>query len=281
MYLLIVALVLLSSLGRVATPVLADTAPSCTSTRFGSAVVCGGQFVLHLPQPTAPPVIPAPRPSVAPSHRPSTSSSGPTIPLALYVANGPTGPCMAMGPANPTPNATVSAWLATVHYPNCATAAAGPGQAAPQLPPIDPVTLAVQFWQTIPLPVPNPAIPPGYAITGKEAYLVTNGTTSPPTYSEATPLGPLTVTAVGTYRVNWGDPGAPGWTGPYAEEGQPWPNGQITHVYEYSGTDDVTVEEDWTATWQLAGARGNLSGLHTAATIHGFKVEQLQAVLTN
>lgn len=256
-------------------PAHADGSGACFRGRFGTTVDCGGGYVI----PPAP--SPARPPSVAPSPRPSTSSSGPTIPLALYVANGPNGPCMAMGPANPTPNATVSAWLATVHYPNCPTTAAVRGQPAPQLPPIDPVTLAVQFWQTIPLPTPKPDIPPGYAVTGKEAYLVTNGTTSPPPFREVTPLGPLTVTAVGTYRVDWGDPGDPGWTGPYAEEGQAWPNGQITHVYENAGTDNVTVDEDWTATWQLAGAHGNLGGLHTTATINGFKVEQLQAVLTN
>lgn len=186
---------------------------------------------------------------------------------------------MALGPANPTPNATVTAWLATVHYPNCPPARRPAGQPGP--PPIDPVTLAVQFWQTIPLPTPRPAIPPGYAVTGKEAYLVTNGTTTPPPYTRNTPLGTLTVTATGRYVVDWGDPAQPGWVGPYSTEGAPWPDGRITHVYDYAGTDTVTVEEQWTAVWHLAGASGTLAGLHTTATIPGFRVEQLQAVITN
>ncbi len=188
---------------------------------------------------------------------------------------------MALGPANPTSNATVSAWLATVNFPNCPPAPGANGQPAPPLPALDPVALAVQFWRTIPLPVPHPAIPPGYAVTGKQAYLVTNGTTAPPTYTANTPLGALTVVVTGTYRVDWGDGTSPAWAGPYPYEGQPWPAGRITHTYDYTGTYGVTVEEDWTAVWHLAGTGGTLTGLHTTATIPNFRVEQLQAVLTN
>ncbi len=133
----------------------------------------------------------------------------------------------------------------------------------------------------MPLPVPKPTIPPGYAITGKTAYLVTNGTTSPPKFAEDTPLGPLTIEATGRYLVDWGDPGLPGWTGPYAGEGQPWPDGQITHVYDVAGSYTVAVHEEWSAVWRLAGATGVLNGLATNATIPGFRAEQLQAVITN
>ena len=182
---------------------------------------------------------------------------------------------MALGPANPTPNITIVNWLATVHYPPC------PAVKGNAPPPLDPVTLAVQFWKTIPLPVPKPAIPPGYAITGKTSYLVTHGTTAPATYTYQTPLGPLTINATGTYDVNWGDVYQPGWQGPYAAEGQPWPNGQITHTYDYVGTYTVTVREQWTATWKLAGATGTLTGLQTTATVPNFRAVQYQAVITN
>jgi hypothetical protein len=195
--------------------------------------------------------------------------------LAFYVANGPNGPCMALGPANPTPNATVAQWLAGVHYPNCPQAPVGAPRA------IDPVTLAVQFWRTIPLPVPKPAIPPGYAVTGKPAYLVTHGTVSPAPYVDNTPLGQLTIQAQGEYFVNWGDANPPSWSGPFAAEGQPWPHGQIAHTFDYVGTYTVTVEEQWSAVWHLAGATGHLTGLHTTATIPNFQVQQLQAVITN
>ena len=261
-----------------ATFMLAGNAPawaggtgSCFRGRFGTTIDCGGGYVIPAPAPA-----PAPTPPPAPAVHP--------VPLALYVANGPNGPCMALGPANPAPNATVTAWLATVHFPNCPPNPGPNGGPAPALTPIDPVSLAVRFWHTIPLPAPRPTIPPGYAVTGKRAYLVTNGTTAPPPYTTSTPLGTLTVSATGTYRVDWGDPYAgarSGWQGPYAAEGQPWPNGRITHTYDYTGAYDVTVEEDWTAVWHLAGAAGTLGGLHTTATIPGFRVEQLQAVITN
>jgi hypothetical protein len=183
---------------------------------------------------------------------------------------------MALGPANPTPNATVSQWLATVHFPNCP-----PAKPGANLPAIDPAALAVRFWRTIPLPVPRPTIPPGYAVTGKTAYLVTNGTTEPPAYVDNTPLGQITVQARGTYLVDWGDDTQPVWTGPYAEEGQPWPNGQITHTYDVAGSYTVAVQEGWTAVWHLGGTNGTLTGLRTTAAIPNFKVEQLQAVITN
>ena len=183
---------------------------------------------------------------------------------------------MALGPANGTPNATVTQWLGTVHFPNCPAPAPGVRQPA-----IDPGTLAVRFWRTIPLPVPRPTIPPGYAVTGKTAYLVTNGTTAPSVYRDNTPLGQLTIQATGTYVVDWGDGTQPVWTGPYAAEGQSWPSGHITHTFDIAGTYTVAVQEDWTATWHLAGATGTLNGLHTTATIPNFAVRQLQAVITN
>lgn len=242
---------------------------SCFRGKFGTTIDCGGGYVIPS-QPSTPAPPPAPH-----STAPTT-----TIPLAYYVANGPNGPCLALGPANPAPNATVSAWLATVRYPNC------PATIGPAPPVLNPQTIAVHFWQTIPLPVPRPDVPPGYAITGKTAYLVTNGTTQPAPFTEHTPLGALTIRASGAYTVDWGDrdqntgtPSRP--AGPYPFEGRPYPDGRITHVYDVAGTYTITVTETWAATWSLAGAQGTLAGLRTTATIAGFRAEQLQAVLTN
>jgi hypothetical protein len=148
------------------------------------------------------------------------------------------------------------------------------------LPPIDPATLAVQFWQTIPLPVPHPSIPPDYAITGKPAYLVTDGTVAPARYQRPTPLGSLVITARGSYLVDWGDGTLPIWTGPYPHEGAPYPDGSIVHTYDNIGSVTVTVREVWTATWALGPAHGTLNSLETTATIAAFPVTQLQAVIT-
>jgi len=243
----------------------ADPGGACFRGRFGTTVDCGGGYVISSPG--------DPGPGPATGHSAGGTPAKPPV-LAEYVANGPNGPCLALGPANPVPNATVVSWLATVHFPPCPTAGHPPG------PPVDPVTLAVQFWRTIPLPVPRPSIPPGYAVTGKPAYLVTGGTVDPAPFLRSTPLGRLVIRATGSYEVSWGDGAAPVWNGPYTTDGLPWPSGFIVHTYQLAGTVSVTVREDWIATWSLAGATGTLTGLHTEATIEGFGVEQLQAVLT-
>lgn len=143
--------------------------------------------------------------------------------------------------------------------------------------PPNPGVLAFQFWQTVTLPVPKPQIPPGYAITGKPVFLVTNGTLAPASFGEATPLGPLRVTAHGAYAISWGD-GAT--SGPFSNEGLPYPNGTIRHTYDNVGVVTVTVTVSWTATWTLGGAGGTLGGLRTVATIAAFPVRQIQAVIT-
>lgn len=175
----------------------------------------------------------------------------------------------------------LSGAAASVNAPLCTLPTTPAAPARPANPAPGPAAYAVRFWRTIPLPVPKPAIPPGYAITGKTAYLVTHGTTSPPEYVDNTPLGQLTIRVSGAYVVDWGDANSPYWDGPYAFEGQPWPDGRITHTFEVAGTYTVTVEEDWTAVWQLAGVTGTLGGLRTTATIPGFQARQYQAVITN
>lgn len=199
-----------------------------------------------------------------------------------YVTAGPQGLCVAFGPATDAINMMWQfMWMTASPQQNACPETAPAAGAAPPAPPVDPAALAVQFWQTIPLPVPRPSVPPGYGITGKLAYLVTGATTSPPPYTTSTPIGSLRVQATGRYLVDWGDPAQPRWQGPYDVEGQPWPDGRITHGYDYSGIYTITVEEQWTATWTLAGQTGILTALHTTATIDGFRVEQLQDVLTN
>jgi hypothetical protein len=172
----------------------------------------------------------------------------------------------------------------SLNLPACPpeTPAAPAKPKAPTRPaPPPPATLAVTFWQTVPLPVPQPSVPPGWALCGKPAYLVTGGTVGPTAFHENTPLGPLTITAHGAYLVNWDDPDAPGWAGPYPFQGQPWPNGTISHTYDNTTTATVAVEEQWTATWTLAGQAGTLNALHTLATVPGFAVRQIQPIITS
>ena len=232
---------------------------ACDSTQYGAAILCGGQFVVQQPgQPAPPPTAP-----------PTTSQF-----LVEYIANGPAGPCVAFGPPQGMVIERVMQYLGTVTLPPCPRGHANP-------PPINPAALAIAFWKTIPLPVPRPSIPPGYAITGKPAYLVTNGQTAPAPYVFNTPIGQLRIDAHGEYSVDWGDGSSPAWTGPYGSEGQAWPQGGIAHTYDYVGNYSVAIDESWSATWSLAGDSGRLGGLRTTAMIPGFPVQQVQAVITN
>jgi hypothetical protein len=134
----------------------------------------------------------------------------------------------------------------------------------------------LDYWKNVPLPKPQPFIAPGRAITGLLAYLETRGTTTH-TYSEPdTPFGPLTIVATGRYYVDWGDGTH---SGPHSREGEPWPDGQITHQYINVGAYDVVVTERWTAKWSLGSASGTLDELRTVGRIDDFPVQQIQAVV--
>lgn len=158
------------------------------------------------------------------------------------------------------------------NYPPCPSRPSAPGQPAP----IETRSMtAARIWERMPLPKPQPSIPPGRAITGKLAYLETKGETTH-TYFTDTIFGPLQIIAIGTYTVSWGD-GAT--TGPYPHEGTAWPSGHITHEYVDVGAYDVIVSERWTATWSLDGESGVLRTLQTNGRIDDFTVQQIQAVV--
>lgn len=237
---------------------------ACFRSQDGQDINCGGGYVIG-------------QPGYSDSARPSTNSAPSNRPrpvLVQFVANGPTGPCLALGPPSPNANATVTTWFTSLNLPPCPATPIAPS-------PIDPQLLAQSFWRTIPLPIPRPTVPPGYAITGMPAYLVTNSTTAPAPYVFPTPLGQLRIDGYGEYLVDWGDPRSPGWTGPFPFEGQAWPNGKINHTYDDVGTVNIVVREVWNARWVLGGASGRLGGLATSATIPNYRIHQEEAVITN
>ena len=153
-------------------------------------------------------------------------------------------------------------------YPQCPPA---PGEQAV----IDPRVLALQGWEEVVLPKPQPHIAPGWGITGKYAYLETRGQLRHQ-FTKGTPIGPLEIISTGRYYVDWGDGER---TGPHSAEGGPWPDGKITHTYIDVGHYDVVVTEEWTATWRLGPASGSLSGQQTVGRIEDFRVEQIQVVV--
>lgn len=152
------------------------------------------------------------------------------------------------------------------YFPPCPEQDAPPQDSA--------ASLAREFWGTVPLPKPGPRIAPGWAVTGRKAYLET-GSAPTAQFTRDTPRGQLVIDATGPYYVDWGD-GTTG--GPYTEAGMPWPNGTITHVYERVGTYNVVVSQRWSAQWRLGGESGRLGGLRTEGRIDNFPAEELQAV---
>jgi hypothetical protein len=252
---------ILGALLQVAAPMTAeaDTASSaiCVIGSLGGTLLCGGVYVIR--QPGTREHGHGGAPKVAPQ---------PSVP---FVTVGAPGLCVAPGSGLP-PN--VNPYQPTPGLAAC------PLNFGPAPPATNPVDLAISFWRTIPLPVPRPQVPPGYAITGLPAYLVTDGSLHPRPYAENTPLGPLTIVAAGSYLVNWGDGTSPTWAGPFGREGEPYPGGNIAHTYDRTGVVTVTLDENWSATWTIGPFHGELPDLRTAATIPNFRVSQLQAVIT-
>lgn len=140
-----------------------------------------------------------------------------------------------------------------------------------------PVEVAFAFVREIVPPGPDPWIAPGYALTGKPAFLETRAPTSTDRRYD-TPLGPLDVTLrASTFGVDWGDNTAQG-RGPFSAPGRPWPDGTARHTYTDVGRYDVVVTLAWDADWRLAGASGTVDGLTSVARLDDFEARQLQAV---
>ncbi|HEX5265174.1 MAG TPA: hypothetical protein VFW24_00220 [Acidimicrobiales bacterium] len=160
----------------------------------------------------------------------------------------------------------------TPQWPMCQGAPAAPaGPAAP-------AAIAAQFWSSQgenALVKPAPRIRPGYAVTGKTAYLETGGTMAQ-VFNDPTGAGALQIQASGQFWVDWGD-GTP-LQGPFDSTGAPYPDGTITHVWSDTGSYAVTVYERWTARWSLAGQTGTLAGLRTVGQIPAFPVKELVSV---
>lgn len=212
-----------------------------------------------------------------PSHSsPSTASQTQYVPYEK-ISTSPDGkPCVTTG-YRPVTDTSIPLGLYSIpdqdfgnilaDYPRC------PDQ--PSQAPEDPSAIALRYWEQIPLPKPNPTIAPGWAITGKLAYLETNGELRH-TYTNSTAIGPLEIVATGTYYVDWGDGEK---SGPHTVEGKPWPEGTITHEYTWARTYNIVVTERWTATWRLGGKSGTLRELQTTGRIDNFPARQIQAVI--
>jgi hypothetical protein len=140
--------------------------------------------------------------------------------------------------------------------------------------------LAQRFFETAPLDRPAPHIAPGWALPGKRAFLETGTTTLTDRFSFDTVVGGITLDVASAIWVDWGDGTT---TGPHHSTGGPWPDGDITHLYQDAGTYTVTVTQRWGGTWRVdggpaGGRQGTLPVLPITATIEDFEVREVQAV---
>jgi len=146
----------------------------------------------------------------------------------------------------------------------------------PAIPP--PSVTAETFLTSRQLPNPSLQIQPGEAVVGLLAYLQINGQTTKTFVIQDGFGNTITIVAIGSYQVDWGD-GTVDNVG--QDAGGPYPNGDVTHAYQKSGTVTITVTETWTATWSSTGVLGNLAGgipgRTTVGVLPNFPVHEVQA----
>ena len=148
----------------------------------------------------------------------------------------------------------------------------------PSTTPTPAAAAAEAFEKHIKLPTPTLQIRPGYSITGTRAFLQING----PQQLDPDPIDvfgyTVTLHITSRYDIDWGDRTTP--TTGATSQGGPYPNGDLWHVYDNTGTYTVTVTQHWTATYNIAGtATGHINDvLHTANTMP-LPVRQAQAVV--
>ena len=137
----------------------------------------------------------------------------------------------------------------------------------------------ISLWATTEfLPWHEPAIAPGWALTGMPAYLEINGARTHET-SMALPApfdGSAGITASATYTVDWGDGTVDQGV---ATTGGPYPDGDIVHTYADTGEVVVEVTAVWSGTWEIGGAGGALPAIELTETFP-LEVRELQSVRT-
>jgi hypothetical protein len=95
--------------------------------------------------------------------------------------------------------------------------------------------------------------------------------------SPQTPLPTHALEPVIRIYVDWGDGES---SGPHSVEGKPWPDGEITHDYIWSGTYDIVVTQRWVARWSFGPNSGVLTDRRTEGRIEGFPAREVQAVVS-
>jgi hypothetical protein len=139
---------------------------------------------------------------------------------------------------------------------------------------------AVQHTIRDDLPRPELEVPPGYALTGMPAFLVTNHQLGYGPVRHTVDLGTVvlqvTVEGTGTTQVDWGD----GTVATYRAPGTPWPDGQVVHTYSDSGHVTIAVTDTWEVTYRVPalGIVDTIQAPLPPRTLDDLPVQQVQSV---
>jgi hypothetical protein len=123
------------------------------------------------------------------------------------------------------------------------------------------------------LAIPKLHIAPGIAITGKPAYLeIADAAERDLTLADPFGGPSVVVHVKPVFAIDWGDG-----TGRDATEsaGGPWPDGDVTHVYQDARATTVRVVVEWQVTFQ----GGPLPGRFQTQNTLDLPIEQVQAVI--
>ena len=136
------------------------------------------------------------------------------------------------------------------------------------------VVEAIQTW----LPLPEPVLDPGWALTGLPSYLEIGAEA---TFEDVVLADELPVEVVfdawATYRVDWGD----GTVTEHQSPGGAYPDGDITHTYTDAIDRTVTVTPVWNVSAQAPGQTFEFDGIELVASSVDLPVRELQSVRTS
>jgi hypothetical protein len=125
------------------------------------------------------------------------------------------------------------------------------------------------------LPLPEPQVQPGWALTGMPSYLEVG---APATFSDEVSGGQLPVTftfeGTATYRVDWGD----GHVSEHASSGGPYPDGDIVYTYADAVDRTVVVTPIWSVTARGAGQTFEFPDVELVSSEVELPVRELQSV---
>jgi hypothetical protein len=156
-----------------------------------------------------------------------------------------------------------------------------PGAEAAPAPSADAV-LAMLWEEHVDLPSPTLSGGPARGITGLPVFLEIGGARQETyTFEPADALGYRFVIEVDSvYDIDWGDGHVDRGV---ASQGGAWPNGDVTHTYQYRDHANViTVTQRWTARWTATGwgaeESGTIDDLWTSANL-ALPIWEVQAVV--